>query len=547
MQIFAIFTFCKINSFFNMRTIKFVLILFALFISSFGFAQVTNQSSYKLSRVLDVINMFYVDTVNNDKLVEAAIVEMLKELDPHSVYVSKDEVKEMNEPLEGNFEGIGVQFNIYNDTIMVVNPIPGGPSEKLGIRAGDRIIKIDGQLVAGVGIKNNDVFKKLRGKKGTEVSVSIARKTEKNLLDFTISRDKIPIYSLDASYVIDKEIGYIKLNRFSATTMSEFDEAMKKLKSQGIKDLILDLSGNGGGYLNAAVDLADQFLDDKKLIVFTQGINSPRSDYKATDVGNWTTGRLIVLVDESSASASEILSGAVQDWDRGLIIGRRTFGKGLVQRPFNLPDGSLIRLTVARYFTPSGRLIQKSYEKGYDDYSKDILHRYNNGELIHADSIHFPDSLKFQTLNSKRTVYGGGGIMPDFFVPLDTMRYTDYYRNLMRKGVAYKYVIAYMDQNRATLKSQYPDFAKFKEGFQVTDVMVDSLISMATKEGVAKKNDEVDKSRNDIKLIIKALLARDLWNYSEYFEIINPSRDEYMKAIEVLRDKKLYTKKLTKS
>lgn len=547
MQIFAIFTFCKINSFFNMRTIKFVLIVFALFISGFGFAQVTNQSSYKLSRVLDVINMFYVDTVNNDKLVEAAIVEMLKELDPHSVYVSKDEVKEMNEPLEGNFEGIGVQFNIYNDTIMVVNPIPGGPSEKLGIRAGDRIIKIDGQLVAGVGIKNNDVFKKLRGKKGTEVNVSIARKTEKDLLDFTISRDKIPIYSLDASYVIDKEIGYIKLNRFSATTIQEFDDAMKKLKGQGIKDLILDLSGNGGGYLNAAVDLADQFLDDKKLIVFTQGINSPRSDYKATEVGSWTTGRLIVLVDESSASASEILSGAVQDWDRGLIIGRRTFGKGLVQRPFNLPDGSLIRLTVARYFTPSGRLIQKSYEKGYDDYSKDILHRYNNGELIHADSIHFPDSLKFQTLNSKRTVYGGGGIMPDFFVPLDTMRYTDYYRNLMRKGVAYKYVIAYMDQNRATLKSQYPDFAKFKEGFQVTDVMVDSLISMATKEGVAKKNDEVDKSRNDIKLIMKALLARDLWNYSEYFEIINPSRDEYMKAIEVLRDKKLYTKKLTKS
>lgn len=530
-----------------MRTIKFVLIVFALFISGFGFAQVTNQSSYKLSRVLDVINMFYVDTVNNDKLVEAAIVEMLKELDPHSVYVSKDEVKEMNEPLEGNFEGIGVQFNIFNDTIMVVNPIPGGPSEKLGIRAGDRIIKIDGQLVAGVGIKNNDVFKKLRGKKGTEVNISIARKTEKDLLDFTIARDKIPIYSLDASYVIDKEIGYIKLNRFSATTITEFDDAMKKLKGQGIKDLILDLSGNGGGYLNAAVDLADQFLDDKKLIVFTQGINSPRSDYKATEVGNWPSGRLIVLVDESSASASEIVSGAVQDWDRGLIIGRRTFGKGLVQRPFNLPDGSLIRLTVARYFTPSGRLIQKSYEKGYDDYSKDILHRYNNGELIHADSIHFPDSLKFQTLNSKRTVYGGGGIMPDFFVPLDTMRYTDYYRNLMRKGVAYKYVIAYMDQNRATLTSQYPDFAKFKAGFQVTDVMVDSLISMATKEGVAKKNDEVDKSRSDIKLIIKALLARDLWNYSEYFEIINPSRDEYMKAIEVLRDKKLYTKKLTKS
>ena len=546
-----------------MRTIKFVLIIFALSISGFGFAQVTNQSSYKLSRVLDVINMFYVDTVNNEKIVEAAIVEMLKELDPHSVYVSKDEVKEMNEPLEGNFEGIGVQFNIFNDTIMVVNPIPGGPSEKLGIRAGDRIIKIDGQLVAGVGIKNNDVFKKLRGKKGTEVNVSIARKTEKNLLDFTIARDKIPIYSLDASYVIDNQIGYIKLNRFSATTMTEFGEALTKLKALGIKDLILDLSGNGGGYLNTAVDLADQFLEDKKLIVFTQGINSPRSDYKASDIGNWTTGRLIVLVDESSASASEIVSGAVQDWDRGLIIGRRTFGKGLVQRPFNLPDGSLIRLTVARYFTPSGRLIQKSYEKGYDDYSKDILNRYNKGELIHADSIHFPDSLKFQTLNSKRTVYGGGGIMPDIFVPLDTLRYTDYYRGLMRKGVIYKFVIAYMDQNRANLKSEYTDFSKFKASFQVSDAMVDSIISLEKKENKEKKDDKTDKakeeemaklkaeeiakSRDDIKLMLKALLARDLWNYSEYFEIINPTRDEYNKAIEVLHDKKLYTKKLSKS
>ncbi len=530
-----------------MRTIRTLFYIIILLISIQGYSQVTNQASYKLSRVLDVINMFYVDTVNNDKLVEGAIIEMLKELDPHSVYVSKDEVKEMNEPLEGNFEGIGVQFNIFNDTIMVVNPIPGGPSEKLGIRAGDRIIKIDGQNVAGTGIKNNDVFKKLRGKKGTLVTVSILRRSEKDLLDFTISRDKIPIYSLDASYMIDSQIGYIKLNRFSATTMTEFGEAITKLKSKGVKDLILDLSGNGGGYLNTAVDLADQFLPDKELIVFTEGNNSPRSDYRATDMGSWNDGRLIILVDEGSASASEIVTGAVQDWDRGVVIGRRTFGKGLVQRPFNLPDGSLIRLTVARYFTPSGRLIQKPYSDGFDEYSKDIIHRYNNGELIHADSIHFPDSLKFQTLNSKRTVYGGGGIMPDIFVPLDTTLYTDYYRSLMRKGIINRFVLSYIDGHRDEFKAKYDDFTKFKNEYAVSDVMLDSLVSMAAKEGIAKKEDEIAKSKDDIRLIIKAMIASNQWTTSDYFEIINPSRPEYMKAIEVLHDKKMYSKKLSKS
>ncbi len=530
-----------------MLKLKFLIIVFAIFASLFGFSQTNTQaSSYKLSRVLDIVNLFYVDSVNNNKLVEAAIVEMLKELDPHSVYVSQDEVKEMNEPLEGNFEGVGIQFNIYNDTIMVVNPIPGGPSEKLGIRAGDRIIKIDGTIVAGVQVKNNDVFKKLRGKKGTLVAVSIARKGEKNLIEFTIERDKIPIYSLDASYMVNKEIGYIKLNRFSATTMTEFGEAITKLKSQGAKDLILDLSGNGGGYLNTAVDLADQFLEDKKMVVYTQGINSPRSDYKATNAGEWTNGRLIVLVDEGSASASEIVSGAIQDWDRGLIVGRRTFGKGLVQRPFNLTDGSLIRLTVARYYTPAGRLIQKSYEKGYAEYSKDIVNRYNNGELIHADSIHFPDSLKFQTLNSKRNVYGGGGIMPDIFVPLDTNLYTDYYRSVMRKGLTNRFVLSYIDNNRNNLKTKYPDFNKFKTEFVVDNIMIDSLINLATKNEIPKKDDEIEKAKYDFKIIIKALIANNLWNNSEYFEIINPSRPEYLKAIEVLNDKKLYNKKLSK-
>ncbi|PIY04142.1 MAG: peptidase S41 [Bacteroidetes bacterium CG_4_10_14_3_um_filter_31_20] len=534
------------NTILIMLKVKLIISVFIILVSLFGYTQINTQASaYKLSRVLDIVNLFYVDSVKNDKLVEAAIVEMLKELDPHSVYVSKDEVKEMNEPLEGNFEGVGIQFNIYNDTIMVVNPTPGGPSEKLGIRAGDRIIKIDGANVAGVKIKNNDVFKKLRGKKGTLVSVAIARKNEKELLDFTIERDKIPIYSLDASYMIDKEIGYIKLNKFSATTITEFNEAIKKLKEKGVKDLILDLSGNGGGYLNAAVDLADEFLETQKMVVYTQGISSPRSNYRATDAGEWTNGRLVVLVNESSASASEIVSGAIQDWDRGIIVGRRTFGKGLVQRPFNLTDGSLIRLTVARYYTPSGRLIQKSYEKGFNEYSKELATRYNNGELIHADSIHFPDSLKFQTLNSKRTVYGGGGIMPDIFVPLDTTLYTNYYLTIGRKGITNRFVISYLDNNRNLLKEKYPDFNKFKTEFNVDNIMLDSLISLATKNDIPKKDDEITKSSNDFKIIIKAIIADNLYTRSEYFEILNPSRPEYMKAIEVLRDKKLFSKKLS--
>ncbi|MGQ9846786.1 MAG: S41 family peptidase [Bacteroidales bacterium] len=506
----------------------------------------SQQASLKIQRTLDIINLFYVDTVNNDKLAEAAIIEMLKTLDPHSTYISKDEVKEMNEPLEGNFEGVGIQFNIFNDTILVVNPIPGGPSEKLGIRAGDRIIKIDDKNVAGVGIKNSDVFKKLRGKKGTTVTVSILRRNEKQLLDFTITRDKIPIYSLDAAYMVDKEIGYIKLNRFSATTIEEFKKAINELKAKGMKDLILDLAGNGGGYLNAAVDLADEFLDDKKMIVYTQGLTSPRTDYIATDKGEFQTGRLVVIVDEGSASASEIVSGAIQDWDRGIIVGRRTFGKGLVQRPFNLNDGSMIRLTVARYYTPSGRLIQKPYDKGFDDYSKEIIKRYNNGELTSADSIHFPDSLKFLTNISKRTVYGGGGIMPDFFVPLDTNAHTKYYRQLMQKGIIYRFNLYYLDKERDKLKEKYKSFDDFKNYFQVESSMLDSLASMAKREKIEFTDEEKVKSDNDIKIMIKALLARDLWDNSQYFEIINPTRDEYVKAIEILRDKKLYNKKLGK-
>ncbi len=525
---------------------KKILIITLIFAFSKAFSQVNSQASLKLQRALDIINLFYVDSVKTDKLVEAAIIEMLKTLDPHSSYISSDEVREVNEPLEGNFEGIGIQFNIYNDTILVVNPIPGGPSEKLGIRAGDRIIKIDGQNVAGVGIKNNEVFKKLRGKKGTQITVSILRRNEKELIDFTITRDKIPIYSLDASYMVDKEIGYIKLNRFSATTIEEFRKSITELKLKGMKDLIVDLAGNGGGYLNASVDLADEFLDNNKKIVYTQGLTSPRTDYKATEKGEWHTGRLVIIVDEGSASASEIVSGAVQDWDRGVIVGRKTFGKGLVQRPFNLNDGSLIRLTVAKYYTPSGRLIQKPYEKGFVEYSNEIINRYNNGELTNADSIHFPESLKYQTLISKRTVYGGGGIMPDIFVPLDTNEYTKFYRSLYQKNLIYRFVLDYMDTQRENLKKEYPNFLSFKANFKVNSTMIDSICSKARKEKIDFTEEEKIKSEHQISVLVKALLARDLWDTSQYFEIINPTRDEYNKAIEILKDKKLYNRKLGK-
>ena len=525
----------------------FILLTVAIFVlNSIAIAQIPTQASMKFARVIDLINTFYLDTVNTDKLTEHAIIEMLKKLDPHSVYISKEEVKEMNEPLEGNFEGIGVQFNIMDDTILVVNTIPGGPSEKLGIRTGDRIIKIDDDTVAGVGIKNNDVFKRLRGSKGTQVKITILRRDVAELIDFNIIRDKIPIFSLDASYMINKETGYIKLNRFSATTMTEFREASQKLKAEGAKNLILDLSGNGGGYLNASVELADEFLDEKKIIVFTKGINSPRNDYRSSSNGMWKSGRVVLIVDEQSASASEIVSGAIQDWDRGIIVGRKTFGKGLVQKPYNLQDGSMIRLTVAQYFTPSGRLIQRPYDKGFKDYSEDIIKRYNSGELIHEDSIHFPDSLKATTMVAKRTVYGGGGIMPDFFVPLDTNYYPELYRNIRQKGIINKQVVGYYEKNVNDLKMKYSSFSSFKSNFVVPTSFTDSIFSVARKENIEFNDEEKEKTRQHLNILIKAILAEDLWSKSESYEVINPTRPDYKKAVEVISDKNKYNNKLTK-
>ena len=378
---------------------------------------------------------------------------MLHDLDPHSTYLSKEEVAAAQEQLEGGFEGIGVSFNILDDTIFIVNPIAGGPSEKVGIHAGDRIVKINGENVAGTGITNLDVMKKLKGPKGTKVNVSIKRRRVDKLLEFTITRDEIPIYSLDASYMVDDKVGYIKLARFSNTTMDEFNEAMTKLQGKGMKDLILDLSGNGGGYLYVAIDLADQFLAGRRMIVYTEGVHNPRRNYYSTDKGSFESGKLVIMIDETSASASEIVSGAMQDWDRAVLVGRRSFGKGLVQGRFELNDGSEIRLTVARYFTPAGRLIQKSYSEGYEAYSHELLERYNSGELSGEDTKHFPDSLKYHTLIKNRVVYGGGGILPDYLVPIDTTEYSDYYRDLISQGVLNQFILEYVDNNRKAVES----------------------------------------------------------------------------------------------
>src|SRR5690554_6462297 len=411
----------------------------------------------KFGRLLRLIDGYYVDSANVDDLTEKAIVHMLGELDPHSVYISKDEVEKMNEPLQGNFEGIGISFNIFKDTLFVTTIIPGGPSEKVGIRAGDRITKVDNENIAGTGIQNSDVLNLLRGEKGTTVEVQILRRSTDGMLDFTIVRDKIPRYSLDASYMLDDETGFIKLNKFSATTTNEFTEAINELKSQNMRNLILDLRGNGGGYLKTAIDISDQFLDNNKLIVYTDGHNDPKREYKATSGGIFKEGNLVILVDESSASASEIVSGAVQDWDRGLIIGRRAFGQGLVQKPYFLTDGSMVRLTTAHYYTPSGRGIQKPYKGGVEEYKRDYMDRFNSGQLFSADSIIFPDSLQYNTLVNGRKVYGGGGIMPDIFIPMDTSSYNQYYSRLRRNNIVYNFVLDYVDDNRQYLKKEFPN------------------------------------------------------------------------------------------
>jgi len=511
-----------------------------LFTSNPVFSQIFSDESVKISQVLNWIDKYYVDSVNQQQLVETAIVEMLQTLDPHSTYLTKEEVKEMSEPLQGNFEGIGVSFNILDDTIFIINPIPGGPSEKVGIMAGDRIVKIESENVGGIGIKNTDVFKKLRGEKGTRVTVSVKRRSVSELLEFTITRDKIPIYSVDANYMINQETGYIKINRFAMTTLDEFRKALADLKRQGIEDLILDLSNNGGGYLDVAIRLADEFLDNDRLIVYTEGLNHPKRTFKASSRGEFQEGRVVIIIDEGSASASEIVAGAVQDWDRGIIIGRRSFGKGLVQSPLKLIDSSMVRLTIARYYTPTGRLIQKSYSDGFEDYSQDLVQRYNNGELSDEDKIAFPDSLRFETMLSQRTVYGGGGIMPDFFVPIDTSFISEYYRKIQNRGIFNFFILAYVDDHRSDLLSAYPDFELYKKNFTVSDEIMAELVKHAEDEGLEADEEDFNTSEKYLKLLFKAYVARDLWNTSCFYEIVNTVNPSVQKALEVLDGSKMY-------
>lgn len=503
-------------------------------------------TSQKMATTMYLIENFYVDTADMPKLTEEAIVAMLKELDPHSAYISAKDVQKTNEPLVGSFEGIGVTFQLLRDTILVVSPVTGGPSEKVGIMAGDRIIKIDGEDAFGKKVNNDFVTSHLRGKKGTKVMLSIKRGNESELIDFEVIRDKIPLNSIDATFMLTKNIGYIKLDRFAQQSTEEFVEALMRLKKQGLRSLVLDLRGNSGGYLQTAIGLGNELLGSGKTVVFTEGLKSPKQVYDTDRNGGFRDGRLVVLIDEGSASASEIVSGAVQDWDRGVIIGRRSFGKGLVQRPFNLPDGAVIRLTTARYHTPTGRCIQRSYEDGVEEYHKEMQKRLDHGEYFHADSIQFPDSLKFATLNSGRIVYGGGGIMPDIFVPADTTFSTKLYTNLVRKGVFNSYTIDYVLANREKINQQYPDFTDFNKKFNIDEDMLADFKKMAEKKEVEWDDEQFQRSEPWVLMQIKALIARNIWDIDKYYQVVLKEDKVIEKAIQVLENKKEYDRLLGK-
>ena len=522
-----------------MKKILYILLLAA--IAQFASAEEFTPAQ-KLRMAEYAIEKFYVDDVNSSELVENAIKGMLEHLDPHSSYTDPEETSEMTEQLDGEFEGIGIQFQMKEDTLYVIQTIAGGPSERVGILAGDRIVMVNDTAIAGVKMKQRDIMKRLRGKKGTMVEVLVKRGNEN--ISFRIKRDKIPVTSIDAAYMIAPGVGYIRLSRFGEKSYQEFMEKVKLLKKQGMERLIFDLSDNGGGYLNSATQLANEFLSAGNLIVYTEGRRSSRHATNATGFGSLKDMKIAVVVNQYSASASEIFSGAIQDWDRGVVVGRRTFGKGLVQRPFPFADGSLIRLTIARYYTPSGRCIQKPYDKGNDAYARDIIDRYNNGELTSADSIHFPDSLRYTTLRSKRVIYGGGGIMPDRFVPFDTTQYTKYYRSLVAKGVINTFSVNYVDKNRKQLKRQYKTEEDFCNRFSVSDDMVEELTQLGLREKVEINKEELKTSAPLIRRVLKSMIARDLWTMDAYFRVYNEENDIVQEALRIISDDALYDRVL---
>ena len=524
-----------------MKKIAISLVLIIAFTTIVG-AQRHNGSMQKLLNAQYAISNFYVDTVNNDKLVEEAIKGMLESLDPHSTYTDAKETKDLEEPLQGEFSGIGIQFNMKQDTLYVIQTIAGGPSEKVGIIAGDRIVTVNDTTIAGVKMKNSDIMKRLRGKKGTKVTVQVKRGNSPELITFRITRDKIPLYSVDASYMLDNKTGYILISRFGAKTHEEMVDAIKKLDKQGMKQLIIDLGNNGGGYLNAAIDMCNEFLQRGQLIVYTNGINSPRQEAGADGFGHYKDLKLVVIVDQFSASASEIFAGAMQDWDRAVVVGRRSYGKGLVQRPFKFDDGSMMRLTVARYYTPSGRCIQKPYTKGdKKQYEEDLVDRYKEGEYYHLDSIQFNDSLVYRTLKNGRTIYGGGGIMPDVFVPVDTSENSKYYRDLMAKGIINQYAVDYVDKHRAELKNTYKDLNDFDKRFALTDDNLRDFIAMGEKDSVKYDEEQYNTSKRLLRTVLKGLIARDVYaDPGAYTVIVNHNNKDVQEALRVINDDKLF-------
>lgn len=518
------------------------LLTLILFLSAPLFAQNVNDLNKlvtKFGQTLFYLNNYYLDTVNNEKVVDDAIGKVIGELDPHSMYISAKDVKSMNEPLEGNFEGVGIEFAIVKDTLTVASPISGGPCERVGIRAGDKIVKIDGESVAGIGITNERVFKYLRGTKGTKVGLSIIRKGINEPLEFEVIRDKIPINSLEAAYEAEPRIIYLKLSRFAAQSSQEIINAIASLKVKRINGIILDLRGNSGGLLGTAMEISNFFLESGQTIVYTEGLRVPKSDERANGTGFYKKGPLAVLIDENSASASEIVAGAVQDWDRGFIVGRRSFGKGLVQQMLPLNDGSQLRLTIARYHTPSGRVIQSPYVEGEaEKYYKALLDRYTRGEYFYKDSIHFPDSLQFKTLLKGRTVFGGGGIMPDYFIPVDTTYYTDYYGNLLRKGILLDFMNDYSDANRLKWKGEFSSFKKFNNNYHIDDELIERLVTYAKERKLEPNPKEIEISRNEISLYMKAIVARTIFGIEGYYKVINSGNDAiFDKALELIRTK----------
>lgn len=507
---------------------------------------IDNISFFKLGENINTIedalklcDKLYQDSVSNLKITETGIRYMLEQLDPHTAYISLEDLMDMNAPLKGSFTGVGVRFQIVKDTIVVVEAIPGGPSEKVGVQPGDKYIYIDDEKVAGVGIKNSGVRDRLLGDKGTKVAIQMKRQGHKELLKFVIERDKIPIYSVDASYMITDDIGYIKVNKFSATTVMEVRKALLSLKSKGLKNLILDLQGNGGGYLSAAIGLADEFLPGNKLVVYTEGRAYPRQNFSTKYTGLLEHGKLVVLVNENSASASEIVSGAIQDWDRGIIVGRRTFGKGLVQKPHNLSDGSQVRITTSHYYTPTGRCIQKPYNKGVHEYRKEKYNRYKHGEYFHKDSIKFDEKLKTYTKIKNRPVYGGGGIMPDVFIPLDTTGTSDYFSSLIRKGIMNRFSLTWVNDNRTKLQTKYITFKRFNEKFKI-EKTTKELIKYAETEGLKFNKEQYEEAKDVIQIRLKANIAQNLFDFSKFYQINNALNDPLQEAVKIIEEGKLF-------